>query len=66
MDLRNIYQLPFDTTPEMDDLWTIFSQCPIERGKIVIYDAYCRAREKAFTRMLNAEKNKGEDNGMEM
>ncbi len=50
----------------MDDLWTIFSQCPIERGKIVIYNAYCQAREKAFTRMLNAEKNKGEDNGMEM
>ena len=29
-----------------EDLWTIFTSCPLEKGKIEVYIEYCKAKER--------------------
>ena len=39
-----------------DDLWTIFTTCPIERGKIDVYCEYVKAKERE--KIVQSNKNK--------
>ncbi len=58
--------LPFDVSQETLDLWTIFTSCPIERGKISVYNAFSKARERAYINLNDKIKLSEHDKGMDM
>lgn len=66
LKVKNPWELPFDVSQETLDLWTIFSSCPIEMGRISVYNAFSRARELAFTEQNNKTKLSEQDKGMDM
>ena len=57
--------LPYTYNNEIDDLWTIFSKCPLERGSVKVYSAFAQARETAFNDYKNAIYNK-HNSGMDL
>lgn len=59
MEYKKPEDLPYDFSPEMDDLWTIFTTCPIEKGTIKAYMVFAQAREQAFN--LYKKKDLGQE-----
>ena len=59
MEYKKPEDLPYDFSPEMDDLWTIFTTCPIERGSLEVYCTFAYARNMAFQKYK--DKNLGQE-----
>lgn len=62
MQIKTPYDLPFNASPEMDDLWTIFTSCPIEKGNVGVFVEFCKARNKAFEAINNKNLDGGNRN----
>lgn len=66
MKVEKPSDLPFDVSQETLDLWTIFTLCPLEKGKVSVYNAFSKARKQAFIKQNNNIQLTDKDKGMDM
>lgn len=52
MEYKKPENLPYNFSQEMDDLWTVFTRCPLEKGSLEVYSAFAQARMQAFNRYV--------------
>ncbi len=53
------------STISSEDLWTIFTSCPLEKGSIVVYHEYVLAKEREKS-LKKEQNNKINQNDFQM